>query len=175
MSVVYGQDKSLLTLPADMAGRRGPEAVTKFRRILGRASRRYPAYQEPTQAEREMVDAILANYYKPSKPTYRMFGGHVSFVGKVKHLSVGDMIDTLVVKAVEREMIRRGIGELWGTRLSDDLVDTARASLVKRDGPYDARTPDEAARYVVDSVIEAGKHDGASRDERIAYAVSRGW
>jgi len=160
-STVYGRDVNLLNL-VDKAKLKAVRTVPKPMR-------------EPTDAEREMSDALWASFYRPSRPTYRMLGGHIKFVGRVKHLCVGDMIDKPVVKAVETEMHRQGIGELWGTRLADELVETARASLVKHDGPYDARTPQEAARYVVDALIEAGKHEGASADELIAHAVRHRW
>lgn len=97
--------------------------------------------------------------------------GILSFVGKVKHLSVGDMIDTPTVKAVEAEMYRRGIGDLWGTQLANEIIEAARASLVRRDGPYEVTTPEEAARLAVGAVIDAGEHEQERKELRVAQMI----
>lgn len=105
--------------------------------------------------------------------------GVVSYAGKVKYLSLRDLLNDPVVEAVRTEMHRQRIGDLCGTRLEDELVELACASLLDRSGPYEADTVEEAARIVVEASIEAGDHEEQRREmglsDLIGSAVRHRW
>lgn len=140
MAVVYGKDKSLLALPAEVADRPGVEAVREFRRRL--------------------------HVVRPARRR-----GIASYSGKVKNLSLRDLLNDPVVKAVRTEMHRQRIGDLCGTRLEDELVELACASLLDRSGPYEADTVEEAVRIVVAATIEAGEHEAERAEIRLASII----